>query len=173
MTSSEHVSSENEDILKSKPSKTEKSEEKPDSKPEKPDAKTPKLSIRKKVSIHFKGKKEKNKLSYSSDSSIPKTPNERRGSIFDARFNAKTSNQKIPSVDTQKSVVDGNAEPKTPSSSDSKNSSDKKSDKKESGSEKKSRKSVSVSPDRKHVHVKEDGEFFFYYSFTTIYWGFS
>ncbi|CAG9853531.1 unnamed protein product [Phyllotreta striolata] len=144
LTSSEHVSSENE----AKPEKTDgKTTEKPRAEP--------KLSIRKKVSIHFKGKKEKNKLSNGSDTSASKTPNERRGSMFDVRFSDKPTHQKTSSNDTQKSTGDIHVEPKTPSSSDSKNS-DKKSDKKESGSDKKSRKSASTSPDRKHVHVKDD-----------------
>ncbi|XP_050512489.1 uncharacterized protein LOC126888355 isoform X2 [Diabrotica virgifera virgifera] len=159
LTSSEHVSSENDEKLKSK---TEKQEEKNSKKTEEPipKPKSSKLSIRKKVSIHLKGKKEKNKLSYSSDSSIPKTPNERRSSILDVRFNDKDKivHQKTPSLETQKSITETNNEPKTPSSSESKNSSDKKSDKKETGSDKKSRKSTSISPDRKHVQLKEEGQ---------------
>ncbi|XP_057651088.1 uncharacterized protein LOC130890783 isoform X2 [Diorhabda carinulata] len=158
LTSSDHISSENEDKLKAA------TNEKADTKYSKSiqmsgkSQKSPKLSIRKKVSIHFKGKKEKNKNSYSSDSSIPKTSTERKGSIFDAKFSdrGKIVHQKPPSSDTQKSITETNARPKTPTSSDSKNSTEKKSQVKETSIDKKLTKSTSVSPDRKHVQLKDD-----------------
>ncbi|XP_064214301.1 pre-mRNA-splicing factor CWC22 homolog isoform X2 [Tribolium castaneum] len=112
--SSDLISSENEENLKFQTSKTENTEEK----------KSPKESFRRKVSIHFKGKKEK------------------KNSIFDIKFGAsEPKHQKTPSVESRKTP-----EPKTSSSGSEKKKPE----------EKKARKSVSVSPDRKHVHVKDE-----------------
>lgn len=173
------TASENEEHLKLKPPKVEegKIEE------IKKTAKSPKLSIRRKVSIHFKGKKDKNPKPKSSDAIDvvkTKTPAEKRHSIFDIKFDKKQPHQKAPSAESKKSET--NLEPKTPTSSDSKTS--KNSEPKSSSSdvktpetkidrtmslpnyetkmpegkvaERKTRKSVSVSPDRRHVHMKED-----------------
>ncbi|XP_044261609.1 uncharacterized protein LOC123009394 isoform X2 [Tribolium madens] len=110
LTSSELISSENEENLKFQTSKTDNPEEK----------KSPKESFRRKVSIHFKGKKEK------------------KNSIFDIKLGAsEPKHQKTPSLESRKTP-----EPKTSSS----------------GSEKKKpeEKKASVSPDRKHVHVKDE-----------------
>lgn len=137
------------------------------------------LSIKRKVSIHFKGKKEKSlksKLDAIEVVKPTKSGIEKRLSIFDLRFDRKGQHQKTPSMESKKS--EANQEAKTPTSSDSKasktsSSSDVKTpeikpertmslpncDAKngESKVEKKVRKSISVSPDRKHVHMKEDG----------------
>lgn len=127
------------------------------------------MNIKRKVSIHFKGKKDKNKkLSLdSSELFKPKTVNDKKHSLFDIKFNdsskqTKINHQKTPSCESKKSTTEtSNVDGKTGSSSDSKTSN---CDKKNSitverkDNEKKVRKSVSVSPDRsKHVHVKEDG----------------
>ncbi|XP_074031976.1 uncharacterized protein isoform X2 [Leptinotarsa decemlineata] len=167
LTSSEHVSSENEGTIRLNPNKSKKTDEKLQQTTEqsKDDMKSPKMSIRKKVSIHFKGKKGQNKnLLYGSEPIIPKTPPERKMSIFE-RFNDKdknkSTNPKTPTLETRKSVVESNAEPKTTSSSESKSSSEKRNsiatEKKDKGLEKKIGKSRSVSPDRKHVQVKDEG----------------
>uniref|UniRef100_A0AAR5Q6L1 Uncharacterized protein n=1 Tax=Dendroctonus ponderosae TaxID=77166 RepID=A0AAR5Q6L1_DENPD len=92
------------------------------------------MSITRKVSIHFKGKKEKERLKKLAMGGVgdPKSPDP----------------QKTPSIDSKKSTTEAsNCDPKTPNSSES--------DKKK---EKKGRKSVSVSPDRnRHVHMQHDG----------------
>lgn len=162
------TASENEENLKFKTTKIdEKSVE--DAKVD--SAKPPsKLSIRRKVSIHFKGKKDKNKklsLDSSAEMFKPKVVNDKKHSLFDIKFNENTkqktvSHQKTPSAESKKSTTEtSNLDGKTGSSSDSKTSN---CDKKNSivverkDGEKKARKSVSVSPDRiKHVSVKEDG----------------
>ncbi|XP_049824601.1 dual specificity protein kinase splA isoform X2 [Aethina tumida] len=153
--SSEQVSSENEENLKFKTTKPEKPEA--DLKEETQEtAKSPKLSIRRKVSIHFKGKKDKKKAE-------AEKPDTKKHSIFDIKFGDKSKglHQKTPSIESKKSTTEtSNVEPKTPTSSDSKTSLEKRNsqmDKKEP-SEKKGRKSASVSPDRKHVHVKEEDQ---------------
>lgn len=135
ITSSELISSENEENLKFQTSKLEitKSEALEDEK--KP---TKSLSIRRKVSIHFKGKKDKSL----------KPNDSKRHSFFDIKF-GEPKHQKTPSLESKKSTTD--AEPKTPTSSESKTGSEKK-----KIEEKKQRKSVSISPDRKHVHVKDE-----------------
>ncbi|CAH1164779.1 unnamed protein product [Phaedon cochleariae] len=148
---------ENEENLKFKTTKTQNS----DSEKPKEEAKSDKLSIRKKVCIHFKGKKDRSKKPFfNSDSSIPKTPDERKHPLWNSRD--KIAPPETPSTESRKFVL----EPKTTSSSDSKTSNDKKigqlekkdsgSDKKESGNEKKTTKSSSASPERKHVQLKED-----------------
>ncbi|KAJ8984040.1 hypothetical protein NQ317_012264 [Molorchus minor] len=170
LTSSEHVSSENEENLKFKTTKPDKVDEKTQQKadPTHQEVKSPKLSIRRKVSIHFKGKKEKNKkvsLDTNSDPSKPKTPNEKKHSLFDIRFSDKEKNkahQKTPSIESKKSTTEtSNQEPKTPTSTDSKISNEKRTigiGEKKEGGEKKIRKSQSVSPERsKHVHLKDEG----------------
>lgn len=175
----EATASENEDHSKLKPPKVEEGKIEEIKKTDK----SPKLSIRRKVSIHFKGKKDKNPKPKSSDAiDVIKTkmPTEKRHSIFDIKFDRKPLHQKTPSMESKKSET--NLEPKTPTSSDSKTS--KNSEPKSSSSEiktpetktdrtmslpncetktpevkpveKKTRKSVSVSPDRRHVHMKED-----------------
>ncbi|XP_023310807.1 uncharacterized protein LOC108904616 isoform X2 [Anoplophora glabripennis] len=169
LTSSEHVSSENEENLKFKTSKPDKPDEKkPDQ--HRQEAKLPKLSIRRKVSIHFKGKKEKAKKLSGADSTPespkPRTPGEKKGSIFDIRFGdkdkekARAPYQKTPSVESRMSTTEtSNPEPKTPTSTDSRTSNEKRNLRREdSACDKKNRKSVSVSPDRnRHVHLKEEG----------------
>jgi hypothetical protein len=136
LTSSDLISSENEENLKFQTTKVEPA------KPDKPEdeKKSPKLSIRRKVSIHFKGKRDK---------SVKTT--EKKHSIFDIKFSnpLEPKHQKTPSLESRKSTTD--AEPKTPTSSDSKTGSERK-----KVEEKKQRKSASVSPDRKHVHVKDE-----------------
>lgn len=133
------------------------------------ETKTPKLSIRRKVSIHFKGKKERAKKmggDNTPESPKPRTPGEKRGSIFDIRFSdkdkekARLSYQKTSSIESRMSTTEtSNAEPKTPTSTDSRTSNEKKNVRREDSTcEKKNRKSVSVSPDRnKHVHLKDEG----------------
>ncbi|RZC33212.1 MIP-T3 domain containing protein [Asbolus verrucosus] len=132
LTSSELISSENEENLKFQTTKLETP------KPPEEEKKIPKLSIRRKVSIHFKGK----------NKSL-KSPTDKKHSIFDIKFGSSDKHQKTPSLESRKSTTD--AEPKTPTSSDSKTGSDRK-----KIDEKKQRKSTSVSPDRKHVHVKDE-----------------
>lgn len=117
----------------------------------------PKLSIRRKVSIHFKGKKEKNKLKAEK---LAEQKNEEK---------KKMLLLKTPSMESKKSTIELLSDPKTPTSSDKKSSSvteqrsstsDKNTSDKEktsgSSKDKKQRKSSSVSPDRKHVHVKDE-----------------
>lgn len=96
---SDHHSSENEEILKLKaPNLVEKeTTEAPEvakveaAKKIEP-VKSPKLSIRRKVSIHFKGKKDKNAKGKSLDAievAKPKPVVEKKHSIFDLRFDKK------------------------------------------------------------------------------------
>lgn len=167
----EQATNENEENSKVKPAKTEEKVEET----KKPEVvqKSPKLSIRRKVSIHFKGKKDKNAKPKNLDAIEvvkPTKPSSERKSIFDKFTQDRKLHQKTPSVESKKS--DGGIEPKTSTSSDSKTSnqkssstsSDMKNDRTMSlpafpeakGVEKKQRKSTSVSPDRKHVHMKED-----------------
>ncbi|KAJ8931384.1 hypothetical protein NQ314_015709 [Rhamnusium bicolor] len=159
LTSSEHVSSENEENLKFKTSKPEKIDEKNHQKSEQlpQDRKTKKVNV-----------------DSSPEVAKPKTPGEKKHSLFDIRLNdgdknknkekIKISHQKTPSVDSKKSTTEtSNQEPRTPTSSDSKVSNDKKNfstnERKDISSEKKMRKSVSVSPDRnKHVQLREEGK---------------
>lgn len=180
---SDQLSSENEENLKLKaPRAVEKEPAIETPEPAKIDnAKSPKLSIRRKVSIHFKGKKDKTPKTKTLDAievAKPK-PAEKKHSIFDLKFDRKQP-PKAPSVESKKSEPP--LEPKTPTSSDSKASktSEQKSSSSETKSpeikhdrtmslpncnakpdaralEKKTRKSISVSPDRRHVHMKEEG----------------
>ncbi|KAJ8916608.1 hypothetical protein NQ315_000253 [Exocentrus adspersus] len=164
LTSSEHVSSENEENLKFKTSKPENGEPaKLDDKPQ--EVKSPKLSIRRKVSIHFKGKKEKAKkakeeaAAASAASETPRTPGERKSSIFDLSFGSRDKDKqrvKTPSAESRVSTTEtSNQEPKTPTSTDSKTSNERMNSKRE---EARTRKSASVSPERsRHVHVKGEG----------------
>lgn len=160
LTSSEHVSSENEENLKLKttqppqPSAQQEETIKNNETNKKAENKTPKLSIRRKVSIHFKGKKEK-KLKDKKEEKDEKK---------------KISHQKTPSMDSKKSITDLTEVKTQPDKKSSSNTeqrssiSDKNTSDKEKGNtsgsskDKKQRKSSSVSPDRKHVHVKEDGK---------------
>ncbi|KAL1500837.1 hypothetical protein ABEB36_006268 [Hypothenemus hampei] len=144
--------------------------------------KLPKMSLTRKVSIHFKGRKEKQRLKKlalvaNNSENTPKTPSSGsksvpKSSFFDFKTTSespkdkacstpkckekaiKQLHQKAPSIESKKSTTEtSNFEPKTPNSSES----DKKNPagKKD---EKKVRKSTSVSPDRaKHVHVIHDG----------------
>lgn len=175
----EQATNENEENAKVKTVKTEEVQQKVEE-AKKPEAvqKSPKLSIRRKVSIHFKGKKDKNAKPKNLDAievvKPTKTLSSERKSIFDKFTQDKKLHQKTPSVESKKS--DGGMEPKTSTSSDSKNSNQKSSSAETKGSDmkndrtmslpafpeskavdKKQRKSTSVSPDRKHVHMKEDG----------------
>lgn len=121
------------------------------------------ISLRKKVSIHFKGKVRKTN---NSDPSVLNSTNDKKQSVFDVRFIDKEKNrmnhQKTPSIDSKKSTTETsfNQEPKTTSSSDSKHSNDKKMS--ISGNrkdyEKKLRKSNSVSPERGKQNLHEDGK---------------
>ncbi|KAF5272054.1 hypothetical protein FQR65_LT05036 [Abscondita terminalis] len=120
--SSDHVSSENEENLKFKavaepePAKV-------------PEPETKKTSLRRRVSIHFKGKKDKSKKDSSLNLKIPTDGKEKRAL------------HKTPSVESKISTTPN--EPKTPTSGESKTS----------NSETKnceSRKSSSASPERKH-----------------------
>lgn len=133
----------------------------------KENVKSPSMSLRKKVSIHFKGKMKKTNT-MNSDSSIPNSAsNEKKQSIFDVRFvdqdKNKINHQKTPSIDSKKSTTETsyNQEPKTTSSSESKHSNEKKMSicgRKDNLVERKLRKSVSVSPDRGKHHLHEDGK---------------
>lgn len=130
--------------------------------------KCPNMSLRKKVSIHFKGKMKKAN-NVTSDSSISTAANnEKKQSSFEVKFLDKAKNkithQKTPSIDSKKSTTETsfNQEAKTTSSSESKHSNEKKmsisGSRKDIFNEKKLRKSHSVSPERgKHLH--EDGKF--------------
>lgn len=174
----EQAASENEENSKVKTANVKVEEvKKPETAP-----KSPKLSIRRKVSIHFKGKKDKNAKSKNLDAiEVVKTTKTtsvpERKSIFDKFIQDKKLQQKTPSVESKKSDAGGGMEPKTPTSSDSKTSNQKSSSAETKASdmkndrtmslpafpeaaktavEKKQRKSTSVSPDRKHVHMKEE-----------------
>lgn len=131
--------------------------------------KSPRLSLRKKVSIHFKGKSKKTNNLNSDSSIIPNSSNnEKKHSIFDVRFldtdKNKISHQKTPSLESRKSTTEMsyNQEPKTTSSSESKHSNDRKmsisGNRKDHLNDKKLRKSHSVSPDRGKHHMHEDGK---------------
>ncbi|CAH0549357.1 unnamed protein product [Brassicogethes aeneus] len=139
--SSGQVSSENEEILKFKTSQGKENTENVEKK-------SPKMSLTKKVSIHFKGKKDKTKSS-------SKTSQD-----FDAKLSdkSKSFHQQTPSIESRNksSEIGNTVEPNTPNSSDSKTSVDKKlSNEKKDANEKiskekdKDRKSISTSPDRK------------------------
>ncbi|KAI4454503.1 hypothetical protein MML48_9g00009089 [Holotrichia oblita] len=171
---SEQVSSENEENLKFKTSKNEKDESaKIEKKIEtkKPESKTPKLSIRRKVSIHFKGKKDKkNKSLDQLDVKTAPIP-EKKHSLFDIKFTTTESKQKdnlqkTPSVDSKKNFIENGLDVKVSPAPDSKrNSNECKPPENASGvdtpkiqDKKSGGKSASVSPERKHVHVKEDGK---------------
>lgn len=174
----EQAASENEENLKVKTAKIEEVKVEEAKKPEVAQ-KSPKLSIRRKVSIHFKGKKDKNAKAKNLDTiEVVKTPKTtsapERKSIFDKFIQDKKLHQKTPSIESKKS--DGGVEPKTSTSSESKTSNQKSSSAETKASdmkndnrtmslpafteakavEKKQRKSTSVSPDRKHVHMKEE-----------------
>lgn len=135
-------------------------EEKP---PEPVVQKSPKLSIRRKVSIHFKGKKDKN-VKTEMTKATKTTPVAERKSIFDKFImqDKKLLHQKTPSMESKKSV-DGDTKNQKSSSSETKTP-DIKNDRTMSlptfpetkTTDKKPRKSTSVSPDRKHVHMKEE-----------------
>lgn len=147
------------------PEPPKESEEAKVEEPKKPETKSPRLSIRRKVSIHFKGKKDKNPKP--PEQPKPKNSVSERKSLFE-KIDRKL-HQKTPSLESKKSDV----EPKTPSSDSktSKTSGDPKSS--SSGPDvpkdrtmslpnftdgkPKQRKSTSVSPDRKHVHMKDEG----------------
>ncbi|XP_066251772.1 uncharacterized protein [Euwallacea similis] len=134
--------------------------------------KLPKMSITKKVSIHFKGKKEKDRLKKlaiggcdpNASVSKPSATTPKPSIIVDSikpdpsspkpkeRINKHVNHQKTPSIESKKSTTEtSNVEPKTPNSSES----DKKKEPKKE--DKKARKSVSISPDRvRHVHLMHD-----------------
>lgn len=173
----EQATSENEENSKIKTVKSEEVKIEEIKKPEVVVQKSPKLSIRRKVSIHFKGKKDKNAKNKNLDAiEVVKTgkttPVPERKSIFDKFTQDRKLHQKTPSMESKKSET--GAETKT-TSSDSKNSNQKSSSAETKTSdikndrtmslpafpdaktvEKKQRKSTSVSPDRKHVHMKEE-----------------
>ncbi|KRT86224.1 hypothetical protein AMK59_1077, partial [Oryctes borbonicus] len=180
---SEQLSSENEENLKFKASKNEKEDEKgvkSEKKPEikKPESKTPKLSIRRKVSIHFKGKKDKKNKSLDQLDMKTAAPAEKKHSLFDIKFTTtenkqKENLQKAPSVDSKKNSIENGLEMKTSTTPDSKrNSNEAKipglegkpaetipgSDNSKPQEKKGGAKSASASPERKHVHVKDDGK---------------
>ncbi|VEN42637.1 unnamed protein product [Callosobruchus maculatus] len=165
LTSSEHVSSENEENLRFKAPRPGPSYDKEQQKTglQNQLGKSPKLTLRKKVSIHFKGKKDKTKKPppESSDTSTPKAEKKQ---LFDVKFSEKdkdrakavaANHQQTSSIESsRKSTTETNQEPKTPTSSDSKTSNEKKTESEKS----KGRKSTSVSPERsKHVHLKDEG----------------
>nr|XP_022920471.1 GATA zinc finger domain-containing protein 8 [Onthophagus taurus] len=111
--------------------------------------KQPKLSIRRKVSIHFKGKKTKNKEEkLSLSSATPKTPEKRN--IFDLKFDKKHDLQKTPSLDSKKSTTLDNDQKRT--SSETRKTPERKSSVDKTS---KTRKSQSLSPE-KHVQVKDE-----------------
>lgn len=168
---SEQVSSENEENLKFKTSKEEEKSAKIERKIEvkKPESKAPKLSIRRKVSIHFKGKKDKkNKSLDQLDVKTAATP-EKKHSLFDIKFTTTESKQKdnlqkTPSVDSKKNFIENGLDVKVSPAPDSKrNSNEVKTPCPENASgvdtpKIQDKKGASVSPERKHVHVKEDGK---------------
>ncbi|CAH2005749.1 unnamed protein product [Acanthoscelides obtectus] len=165
LTSSEHVSSENEENLRFRAPRPGPSDDKEHQKtdPQNPLGKLPKLTLRKKVSIHFKGKKDKTKKQ-STESSDTSTTKTEKKQPFDVKFAEKekekttkatsASHQKTPSIESRKSTTENaNQEPKTPPTSSS--SGEKRIGEAERS---KGRKSTSVSPERsKHVHLKEEG----------------
>lgn len=165
VTSSEHISNEQDGSVKfNSPTIPENR----NNSQVKEKVKSPILSLRKKVSIHFKGKTKKTN-NLISDFTIPNSPNnEKKNSIFDVRFidkdKNKISHQKTPSMESKKSATETNynQEPKTTSSSESKHSNERKisisGNRKENLTEKKLRKSHSVSPDRGKHQLHEDGE---------------
>ncbi|GJQ77956.1 hypothetical protein Trydic_g2317 [Trypoxylus dichotomus] len=180
---SEQVSSENEENLKFKTSKNEKEDDKgvrneKKAETKKPESKTPKLSIRRKVSIHFKGKKDKKNKSLDQLDLKPSATPEKKHSLFDIKFTTtenrqKESLQKTPSVDSKKNSMENGLEVKTSITPDPKRNSNEtkipgiegklaeniagpdtaKTQEKKAGA-----KSASVSPERKHVHVKEESK---------------
>ncbi|GLV36758.1 uncharacterized protein CBL_02407 [Carabus blaptoides fortunei] len=171
--------------LAKKDSKNEKAEnEKNDDKKEaekKDEAqKSPKSRRTRKVSIYFKGKKDKLVRSFSVDTKMmqnksfdhsdnlkshpfDKSPQMEKKSMFDERKNSTTI-PKSPGTDSKHSSYEGNQSPNFPvkiDSLDKTQNSDNKtsSDSKNSNYDRKHRKSSSTSPERKHVHVKlEDGK---------------
>lgn len=156
----------NEEDVNTKPD-SQPSQEYKNSAQNKENLKSPSMSLRKKVSIHFKGKMKKTN-NMNSDSSIPNSSNnDKKQSMCDVRFmdqdKNKTNHQKTPSIDSKKSTTETsyNQEPKTTSSSESKHSNEKKmsiSGRKDNLSERKLRKSVSVSPERGKHHLHEEGK---------------
>lgn len=156
----EHVSN----YVESKKSDTQPVENKNTTQP-KENPKSPSLSLRKKVSIHFKGKLRKNN---NSDSSAQTANNNEKKSVLDVRFSDteknKISHQKTPSIESKKSTTETsfNQEQKTTSSSESKHSNEKKMsisvNRKDHLNDKKNRKSHSVSPERGKHHMHEDGK---------------
>ncbi|KAF5286189.1 hypothetical protein FQA39_LY16359 [Lamprigera yunnana] len=145
--SSDHVSSENEENLKFKPQCSDSHESTVEKATEQKNE-VKKSGLKSKVSIHFKGKKDKSKKEGMERKSLLslKLPGETKD---------KKTLQKTPSVESKVSMSPN--EPKTPNSTDSKTStSDAKTSKNEPNSngdkslDKKSRKSNSASPERKH-----------------------
>ncbi|XP_076256716.1 uncharacterized protein LOC143194050 isoform X3 [Rhynchophorus ferrugineus] len=173
---------ENEEDIKLKTSKPDgKDKEKKSDNDKKKDnqTKSPKLSITRKVSIHFKGKKEKEKLKkLAQENGTPevksngsKTVQEgRKPSLFDFRSNNDSNKekadvstpkmkhkqfQKTPSIESRKSTTETLiAEAKTPTSLDGDKKTAERREKDSKRDDRKGRKSLSISPDRaKHVHM--------------------
>ncbi|KAF2880459.1 hypothetical protein ILUMI_25707 [Ignelater luminosus] len=167
--SSDHVSSENEENLKFKTSRDKTADSKvkdkiPESKKNE-DTKSPKMGIRGKVSIHFKGKKDKSNktkeaknLEKPKQDEKPKSPiQDKKHSFFDIKFSSDSKDKKVlrktPSIESKISNVA--IEPKTTTSGESKTStSDNKNYKTDSKNFESSSNSISDQKPRSHYDGK-------------------
>ncbi|XP_044763403.1 uncharacterized protein LOC123320226 isoform X2 [Coccinella septempunctata] len=132
-------SGENNENSQIKQEAQEKNSEEPPKKEEKQ-----KIGLRKKVSIHFRGKKEKQKKTLEIPTNTIKKHSPVRDKKSTEEPKTKISHQKTSSKDSNK----------TTSESDTKNNTDSRKTVEKSDNEKKPRKSASVSPERKKT--KED-----------------
>lgn len=165
---------------KNEKAENEKNDDKKEAEKKDETQKSPKSRRTRKVSIYFKGKKDKLARSFSLDTKMmqnksfdhsdnlkshpfDKSPQTEKKSMFDERKNSTTI-PKSPSSDSKHSSYEGNPIPNFPAKIDSLDKNvncDNKtsSDSKNSNYDRKHRKSSSTSPERKHVHVKlEDGK---------------
>lgn len=162
--SSDHVSSENEENLKFK---TSRDNQVPDSKlqdkivdsKKNEDTKSPKLGMRGKVSIHFKGKKDKSNKTKekSKQDDKPRSPMpDKKHSFFDLKFSSdskdKKALRKTPSIESKISNVA--AEPKTTSGESKTSTSDNKNYKTDSKNFESSSNSISDQKPRSHYDAK-------------------
>ncbi|XP_018323612.1 uncharacterized protein LOC108735892 [Agrilus planipennis] len=112
---------ENQKIVSQNAEKAETvAETKPETKPPE-ETKTPKLSIRRKVSIHFKGKKDKknqSQINVNTDSKPPSGGETKKSPFFDIKFQTELKNDKKATPKLEPKTP--NVEPKTPTSADSK-----------------------------------------------------
>ncbi|XP_045468153.1 uncharacterized protein LOC123676344 isoform X2 [Harmonia axyridis] len=107
-----------------------------------------KMGLRKKVSIHFRGKKEKQKKSLE----VPTNTLKKISPVRDKKTQEETKTEKMKISHQKTSSKDSN---KTTSESDSKNNPDSRRTVEKNENEKKQRKSASVSPDRKKREEKK------------------